>query len=60
MNGKTKYPTKAELNKLQKKYDSTRVKNDLVEVYGLPVNTIKNVLVNARCSEKVYKKLFTN
>ena len=58
MNGKTKYLTKAELNKLKKNYDNTRVKNDLVEVYGLPVNTIKNVLANARCSEKVYKKLF--
>jgi hypothetical protein len=59
-NGKTIELKKAELNKLQKEYDNTRVKNDLVALYGLPVNTIKCVLKNNRCSEKVYNKLFNS
>ena len=60
INGATKYPTKAQLNKLQKEYDKQVKKKDLAVKYDTSIVNIINVLKNARCSEKVYNKLFNS
>lgn len=59
-NGATRYPSKAHLNKLQKEYDKQVKKKDLAVKYDTSMTNILNVLKNARCSEKVYKKLFNS
>jgi hypothetical protein len=60
INGATRYPSKAQLNKLQKEYDKLVTKKDLAVKYDTSMTNILNVLKNARCSEKVYNKLFNS
>ena len=57
-NGKTTELKKHQLNVLKKKYDATRVKNDLAKQYNLPVQTIKKVIDTGRCSERIFNILF--
>lgn len=57
-NGKTKILTEKKKSKLLNEWNKTRVKQDLVIKYNIPINTFERVMNAGKCSERIYNILF--
>ena len=58
MNGKTKTLTFNQLVKISSEYKRTRVKKDLEAKYSVSIMTLRNVIANQSCSQRIYDKIF--